>query len=242
MIIFSHQNNSRTNQIFSPWYDRTLNGLNCADVSLNDIHPSLSMGDNILGNSSCVKNIRAYLDNTLVMEKWSNAVSRWRYYHIRNIGKICQYTTDDTVNYSSRLRQCNVVTTLHERMSTCPGQPNYVIGQGKTTCLFVRRVKSYCTKNHRKYVFRRMISRCFGALRGGKKHHSLKHPCGYLTNHWPKRKLDRTRPPIWWQTDPNFRETQTGKIRFINLVNYCCIDGCISCVHGSNTNGMSFHR
>jgi len=40
--------------------------------------------------------------------------------------------------------------------------------KGKTTC--VRRVKLYfrwflVTKNYRKYVFRRMISRCFGALR-----------------------------------------------------------------------------
>ena len=36
--------------------------------------------------------------------------------------------------------------------------------------------------------------------------------------------------------------TQTGKIRIINVVNYCCIAGCIIRVRGSNTNGMSFHR
>jgi len=29
--------------------------------------------------------------------------------------------------------------------------------------------------------------------------------------------------------------TQTGKIRFINVVNYCCIAGCISRVRGNNT-------
>ena len=29
--------------------------------------------------------------------------------------------------------------------------------------------------------------------------------------------------------------TQTGKIRFINVVNYCCIAGFISRVRGSNT-------
>ena len=33
--------------------------------------------------------------------------------------------------------------------------------------------------------------------------------------------------------------TQTAKIRFINVVNYCCVDGSISRGHGSNTNGMS---
>ena len=31
------------------------------------------------------------------------------------------------------------------------------------------------------------------------------------------------------------------KIRFINLVSYYCVDGCISHGRGSNTNGISFH-
>ena len=35
---------------------------------------------------------------------------------------------------------------------------------------------------------------------------------------------------------------QTGKISFINIVNYYCVDGCISRGRGSKTNGMFFHR
>jgi len=49
--------------------------------------------------------------------------------------------------------------------------------------------------------------------------------------HWPERKLDRARPPIWRQTGPTFwlgkKGKQIAKIRFINMANSCWVLGLI---------------
>ena len=43
------------------------------------------------------------MDSGLTMEKQVNAISKSCFYHIRNIGKVKQYITNDTVNISRGL-------------------------------------------------------------------------------------------------------------------------------------------
>jgi len=84
-----------------------------------------------------------------------------------------------------------------------------------------------------------------GSLSPGRQQFRVRFPSyGQSIRHWPERKLDLARTPIWWQTVPNFwkgqRGKQTTKIRFIHIVNSFCVVGCINL--RSTTKVISFHQ
>lgn len=56
---------------------------------------SLSFGNNIIHNTPFVKNLGTYFDTSLTMEKHCNALSKSCYFHLRNIGRIRNYITED---------------------------------------------------------------------------------------------------------------------------------------------------
>lgn len=56
---------------------------------------SISFGGNIIHDATYVKNLGAYFDQTLCMERQCNAVSRTCYFHIRNIGCIRPFISED---------------------------------------------------------------------------------------------------------------------------------------------------
>lgn len=56
---------------------------------------SLSFGDNTIHNTPFVKNLGTYFDTSLTMEKHCNALSKSCYFHLRNIGRIRNYITED---------------------------------------------------------------------------------------------------------------------------------------------------
>lgn len=56
---------------------------------------SLTFGGNIICNAQYVKNLGVYFDRTLNMEKQCNAVAKACYFHIRNIGYIRSYISED---------------------------------------------------------------------------------------------------------------------------------------------------
>ena len=57
---------------------------------------SISFGGNIIHNTRpYVKNLGAYFDRTLSMEKQCNAIARSCYFHIRNIGCIRPFISED---------------------------------------------------------------------------------------------------------------------------------------------------
>ena len=75
----------------------------------------LSFDGTIVSNASVLKNLGIYFDRTLSMEKQVNAVTKSCYYHIRNIGRIWQYITEDACKtlvcslVTSRLRKCSAL-------------------------------------------------------------------------------------------------------------------------------------
>ena len=56
---------------------------------------TISFGGSIIHDAPFVKNLGAYLDRTLCMEKQCNAVTRSCYLNIRNIGRIRPYISED---------------------------------------------------------------------------------------------------------------------------------------------------
>ena len=56
---------------------------------------SISFGGNIIHNTLYVKNLGAYFDRTLSMEKQCNAIARSCYFYIRNIGSIRPFISED---------------------------------------------------------------------------------------------------------------------------------------------------
>jgi hypothetical protein len=56
---------------------------------------SISFGGNIIHDTPYVKNLGAYFDRTLSMEKQCNAIARSCYFHIRNIGCIRPFISED---------------------------------------------------------------------------------------------------------------------------------------------------
>ena len=110
---------------------------------------------------------------------WPGKQNTWSFHQIKNGCK-----KRERKYLFQILCETQASTLMVVRLSGTTKLPNRT---SKTTCLVVRCVKSYfrwflATKYHWKYAFRRMISRYFGALRGRKKHHSLKQLCQYLTS------------------------------------------------------------
>ena len=76
---------------------------------------SISFGDCVVSETSAVKNLGVIFDRTLSMEKQVNAISRTCYMHIRSIGRIRNYITEDAcktlinAHVTSRLDYCNAV-------------------------------------------------------------------------------------------------------------------------------------
>jgi hypothetical protein len=56
---------------------------------------SISFGGNIIHDTPYVNAIGAYFDRTLSMEKQCNAIARSCYFHIRNIGCIRPFISED---------------------------------------------------------------------------------------------------------------------------------------------------
>ena len=56
---------------------------------------SISFGGNIIHDTPYVKNLGAYVDRTLSMEKQCNVIDRSCYFHIRNIGRIRPFISED---------------------------------------------------------------------------------------------------------------------------------------------------
>jgi hypothetical protein len=56
---------------------------------------SISFGGNIIDDTPYVKNLGAYFDRTLSMEKQCNAIARSCYFHIQNIGCIRSFISED---------------------------------------------------------------------------------------------------------------------------------------------------
>ena len=56
---------------------------------------TISFGGSIIHDAPFVKNLGAYFDRTLCMEKQCNAVTRSCYFNIRNIGRIRPYISED---------------------------------------------------------------------------------------------------------------------------------------------------
>ena len=76
----------------------------------------LQVDNNSVYLASSVKNVGAYFDTSLTMERQVNAISKACYYHIRNIGHIRRHhigclknTGTRPDNFSARLRQCSPV-------------------------------------------------------------------------------------------------------------------------------------
>ena len=73
-----------------PGQDRT-HGVCPKDIS--DV--TISFGGSIIHDAPFVKNLGAYFDRTLCMEKQCNAVTRSCFLNIRNIGRIRPYISED---------------------------------------------------------------------------------------------------------------------------------------------------
>ena len=68
---------------------------------------SLSFGGNVVTSSDVVKNLGVYMDKTLSMSKQVSEVSKSCFFHIRNIGRIRQYITDD----ACKTLVCSLITS-----------------------------------------------------------------------------------------------------------------------------------
>ena len=102
---------------------------------VNDL--SLTIGGRLLRAVQSVRNLGVIMDSGLTMEKQVNAISKSCFYHIRNIGKVRQYITNDackilvqalvTSRYGNALLQSlpQVLTELH-----C--SPNHQVTQERT--------------------------------------------------------------------------------------------------------------
>lgn len=56
---------------------------------------SLSFGNNTIHNTPFVRNLGTYFDTSLTMEKHCNELSKSCYFHLRNIGRIRNYITEE---------------------------------------------------------------------------------------------------------------------------------------------------
>jgi len=71
---------------------------------------SISLGGNIIHDTTYVKNIGAYFDRTLSIEKQCNAISRSCYFYIRKIGCLRPFISEDACKIlTSRLDYGNTL-------------------------------------------------------------------------------------------------------------------------------------
>ena len=67
----------------------------------------LSLGENIVQNSSCIKNLGVYFDNSLEMSQQISTISKACFFQIRNIGRIRPYISED----ATKSLVCSLVTS-----------------------------------------------------------------------------------------------------------------------------------
>ncbi len=68
---------------------------------------NLKFGNNIVSDSSCIKNLGVFFDNTLTMNQQISAVTKSCFYQIRNIGRIRPYITE----YATKTLVCSLITS-----------------------------------------------------------------------------------------------------------------------------------
>ena len=89
---------------------------------VNDL--SLTIGGRLLHAVQSVRNLGVIMDSGLTMEKQVNAISKSCFYHIRNIGKVRQYITNDACKI---LVQVQVTSHLHYGNALLQGLPQVLI-------------------------------------------------------------------------------------------------------------------
>ena len=89
---------------------------------VNDV--SLTIGGRLLHAVQSVRNIGVIMDSGLTMEKQVNAISKSCFYHIRNIGKVRQYITNDACKI---LVQALVTSRLSYGNALLQGLPQVLI-------------------------------------------------------------------------------------------------------------------
>jgi len=76
-------------------------------------HLSLTIGNAIVESADNVKNLEVIFDSCINMKSFINNLCKSAYYHLRNIGAICKYLTNNTAAMlghafvTSRLDYCN---------------------------------------------------------------------------------------------------------------------------------------
>ena len=89
---------------------------------VNDL--SLTIGGRLLHAVQSVRKLGVIMDSSLTMEKQVNAISKSCFYHIRNIGKVRQYITNDACKI---LVQALVTSRLDHGNALLQGLPQVLI-------------------------------------------------------------------------------------------------------------------
>ena len=89
---------------------------------VNDL--SLTIGGRLLHAVQSIRNLGVIMDSGLTMEKQVNAISKSYFYHIRNIGKVRQYITNDACKI---LVQALVTSRLDHGNTLLQGLPQVLI-------------------------------------------------------------------------------------------------------------------